>query len=77
VNINTSFITHALARASGIKGPFRCNTMACSTGTAAVGISYRMIQRGEAKVMITGSADVLVDPFSATFSYQIGINARG
>ena len=38
----------------GAKGPNYCTVSACSSGAHAVGDAFRIIQRDEADVMITG-----------------------
>jgi 3-oxoacyl-[acyl-carrier-protein] synthase II len=46
----------------GAKGPNCANATACSTGTHAIGDSFRMIARGEADIMITGGAEAPLTP---------------
>jgi 3-oxoacyl-[acyl-carrier-protein] synthase II len=48
----------------GAKGPNSATATACTTGAHAIGDSYRIIQRGEADVMICGGAEAPVCPMS-------------
>ncbi len=46
----------------GAKGPNSCTATACASGSHAIGDSFRIIQHGEADVMITGGAEAAVTP---------------
>jgi 3-oxoacyl-[acyl-carrier-protein] synthase II len=48
----------------GAKGPNYCTVSACSSGAHAVGDAFRIIQRGEADVMITGGTEAPVTPIA-------------
>jgi 3-oxoacyl-[acyl-carrier-protein] synthase II len=48
----------------GARGPNCANATACSTGTHAIGDSFRMIARGEADIMIAGGAEAPLTPLS-------------
>lgn len=46
----------------GIKGPNSCCATACATGNHAIGDAFRIIQRGEADVMIAGGSEAAITP---------------
>jgi 3-oxoacyl-[acyl-carrier-protein] synthase II len=46
----------------GAKGPNLCVVTACSTGADALGQAMRLIQRGEAEVMIAGGSEAAIVP---------------
>jgi 3-oxoacyl-[acyl-carrier-protein] synthase II len=61
----------------GAKGPNCANATACSTGTHAIGDSFRMIARGEADIMIAGGAEAPLTPLSlAGFNAMKAISER-
>lgn len=49
---------------TGAKGPNLAPVTACASGTHAIGEAYRMIQHGEAKVMIAGGTEAAITPLS-------------
>jgi len=48
----------------GARGPNSAPCTACSSGTHAIGDSFRIIQRGEADVMIAGGSEAAITPLS-------------
>ncbi len=46
----------------GVKGPNLCAVTACASGSHSIGDSYRIVQRGEADVMITGGSEAAITP---------------
>lgn len=47
---------------TGAKGPNSATATACTSSAHAIGDSFRMIQRGEAEIMICGGAEAAVTP---------------
>jgi len=48
----------------GAKGPTSSAVTACATGTNAIGDAFRLIQYGDADVMITGGAEATIRPMA-------------
>ena len=48
----------------GLRGPNSCVSTACAAGTHAIGEAYRLIQRGDAEVMLTGGCEAAMTPLS-------------
>ncbi|MEN6310031.1 MAG: beta-ketoacyl-ACP synthase II, partial [Acidobacteriota bacterium] len=61
----------------GTKGPNSATATACSTGTHAIGDSFRMIARGDADIMICGGAEAPLTPLSvAGFNAMKALSER-
>ena len=50
----------------GVKGPNLCTASACSSGSDAIGLAYETIKRGDAKVMITGGSEAIINPIGVS-----------
>ncbi len=48
----------------GLQGPISAPSMACSTGANAVGDAFRIIQRGDAELMLAGGAEAAIAPLA-------------
>lgn len=48
----------------GLKGPLSALSVACSTGTNAIGDGFRILQRGDADIMLAGSSEACVTPLA-------------
>ena len=65
----------------GLKGPLSAPSVACSTGANAIGEAFRILQRGDAEVMLAGSSEAAVTPlpyagFCASRSMSANPNAE-
>ncbi|HAA90200.1 MAG: 3-oxoacyl-[acyl-carrier-protein] synthase 2 [Thermoanaerobacterales bacterium 50_218] len=66
-----------IAISLGPKGPNFTIVTACASGTNAVGEAFRMIQRGEADVVITGGTEAPITPIAfAGFSAMKAVSTR-
>jgi 3-oxoacyl-[acyl-carrier-protein] synthase II len=48
----------------GLKGPLSAPSVACSTGLNAIGDAFRIIQRGNADIMLAGASEACLTPLS-------------
>ena len=61
----------------GAKGPNYCTVSACASSAHAIGESFRLIQRGDADVIVTGGAESAITPLAiAGFSNMKALSTR-
>ena len=46
----------------GLKGPLSAPSVACSTGSNAIGDAYRILERGDADIMLAGGTEASLSP---------------
>lgn len=83
--VSPFFITASIANLAagqiaiqyGARGPNIACATACTTGAHGIGEAFRMIQRGDAEVMICGGSEAAVTPLSvAGFSAMRALSTR-
>jgi 3-oxoacyl-[acyl-carrier-protein] synthase II len=61
----------------GFKGPNSCVVTACATGTHAIGDAFKIIQRGDADIMIAGGTESAITPLGiAGFANMKALSTR-
>jgi len=50
--------------AYGFKGPLSAPSIACSTGANAIGDAFRVLQRGDADIMLAGASEACLTPLA-------------
>jgi len=61
----------------GARGPNLCTTSACSSGSDAIGFACETIKRGDAKAMITGGSEAIINPVGVgAFNAMKAISTR-
>lgn len=66
----------ALARALGLGGPLLVPSVACASGTAAMGLALDLVRSGRAEAALCGGADVLTDFVARGFASLQAIDLR-
>ena len=75
--IITNMASGRISMQLGAKGPNSCISTACATGNHAIGDSFRIIQRGEAEVMLAGGSEAVISPLCvAGFSSCKALSTR-
>jgi len=67
----------ALARTLGIGGPVLVPSVACASGTAAIGLGLDLVRSGRAEAAICGGADQLTDFVARGFGALQAVDPRG
>lgn len=67
----------AVSIALGAKGPNFCTVSACATGADAIGVSYELIRRGDARAMVAGGTEAAITPIGiAGFAAARALSTR-
>ncbi|MGH7404437.1 MAG: beta-ketoacyl-ACP synthase II [Candidatus Methylomirabilales bacterium] len=75
--IITNMASGRISMQVGAKGPNSCVSTACATGNHAIGDSFRIIQRGEADMMLAGGTEAVIAPLCvAGFSSCKALSTR-
>ncbi|MFQ5697725.1 MAG: beta-ketoacyl-ACP synthase II [Myxococcota bacterium] len=76
-NLTANMSAGVISMRTGARGPNLCIATACSSGAHAIGQAYRLIQRGDADVMIAGGTECAVRPLSvAGFACMKALSRR-
>ena len=61
----------------GAEGPNSCTVSACASGSHSIGDAFRIVQRGEADIMISGGAEAAITPLAmAAFCSAKALSTR-
>jgi len=61
----------------GMKGPNSCVCTACATGNHAIGEAFRILERGDADVMVAGGSEAVITPLTiAGFASMKALSTR-
>lgn len=48
----------------GLRGPNSCSVTACASGTHSIGDAFRLVQRGDADIMLAGGTEASITPLA-------------
>jgi len=68
--------SRAVAARFGLAGPLSAVTAACATGAVAIEAAFRIVQRGDADVMLAGGAEASITPFGFAGFCAMGAMTR-
>jgi 3-oxoacyl-[acyl-carrier-protein] synthase II len=71
-----NMIAAHISLAFGAQGPNTTITTACAAGTQAIGEGARLIQRGDADIVLAGAADTRIDPLLLLAYVALGTLSR-
>jgi 3-oxoacyl-[acyl-carrier-protein] synthase II len=71
-----NMIASHISMAHNAQGPNSTVTTACSAGTQAVGEAFRLVQRGDADIVLAGGADSRMDPLLLLAYAALGALSR-
>ncbi|OGX18398.1 MAG: beta-ketoacyl-[acyl-carrier-protein] synthase II, partial [Omnitrophica WOR_2 bacterium GWF2_63_9] len=60
----TNMASGQVAISLGLKGPNCCTTSACASGAHGVGEAFRIVQRGDAEIMLGGGTESCITPLA-------------
>ena len=77
IQVAPNILSGQLAILLDLRGPNMSNTAACATSGHSIGESLRVIQRGEADVMIAGGSEAAITPLSVgAFAQMRALSTR-
>lgn len=77
LQVAPNILSGQLAILLDLRGPNLCNTAACATSGHSLGEAMRVIQRGEADVMIAGGSEAAITPVSVgAFAQMRALSTR-
>jgi 3-oxoacyl-[acyl-carrier-protein] synthase II len=77
IQVAPNILSGQLAILLDLRGPNMSNTAACATSGHSVGEAFRVIQRGEADVMVAGGSEAAITPLSVgAFAQMRALSTR-